>query len=215
MKNIHRPSIEVYLPDASKANRTALLIAPGGAYRHLAIDKEGYEVARWLNSMGVAAFVLKYRLPKTEGHSYTNDTALADAEKAIHVIRENAARWNIAPERVGMVGFSAGGNLTIRAGLELDDPPNFLAPIYPVAPDELPVTAGSPPAFIVHADDDRLSSKNSVRFYLALKKAGVPAELHIYAEGGHGFGIRDRGLPVSGWRRRFADWMRAGGWLKE
>ena len=215
VKNIHRPSMEVYLPPAGQANGAALLIAPGGAYRHLAIDKEGFEVARWLNSLGVAGFVLKYRLPETEGHDYTRDTALADAEKALQVIRENASRWNLSPDRIGMTGFSAGGNLTIRAGLELDNPPNFLAPIYPAAPDELAVTANSPPTFLVHADDDRLTSENSIRFYLALKEAGVPAELHIYAEGGHGFGIRDRGLPVSRWRDRFADWLRAGGWLED
>lgn len=213
VKNVHRPTLTVYLPDEGQATGAGILVAPGGAYRHLAIDKEGHDVARWLASKGVAGFVLKYRLPRTEGHDYSVETAVADAERGLALIREHAERWGVSPDRIGMMGFSAGGNLAIRAGLDLDQPPNFLAPIYPSVPEELAVATNTPPSFLVHAHDDGLTSENSIRFYLALKEKGVSAELHIYSEGGHGFGIRQRGLPVSHWGDRFFDWLRVQGLL--
>jgi endo-1,4-beta-xylanase len=199
-----------------------IIVAPGGGYSHLAIDKEGHDVAKWLSNMGVAAFVLKYRLPRTEGHNYSIETALADAKRAVRLVRSRAAEWHLDSRRIGMMGFSAGGDLAARAGMGFDkgEPgaadlverqtsrPDFLALGYPLIPNELTVTAETPPAFLVHANDDRLTAEHSVRFYLALKKAGVSAALRVYSKGGHGFGILNRDLPVSAWPVRFEQWLR-------
>lgn len=225
---VHDPSITAYLPEKSKANGASVVICPGGAFTHLAIDKEGHDVARWLNTLGVAGVVLKYRLPKTEGASYTIDTALADAQRAIRIVRSRASEWNLDSTRVGMMGFSAGGALTALAGTRFDagnasasDPverqssrPGFLVLAYTGGgSSETNVTKDTPPAFLVHADDDRVPSERSVAFYLALKKAGVPAELHIFAKGGHGYGVNDNHLPISGWPQRCAEWMTERGLL--
>lgn len=223
VKNVHSPDLTVYLPE--EPSRVGVVIFPGGAYRHLAIDKEGHDVARWLTTIGVSAFVVKYRLPENDG--YDRATALADARRAVRLVRAHSEQWHVDPEKIGAMGFSAGGDLAIRAGLEslpgdagASDPvehfsskPSFLAPIYPSTPEDLSLAAESPPAFLVHADDDRLSAENSVRFYLALKGAGVSAELHVYSRGGHGFGLRQRGLPVSAWRNRLQEWLVAEDWL--
>jgi endo-1,4-beta-xylanase len=219
--HVHQPTLTAYLPIAEKNTGVAMVVAPGGGYTHLAIDKEGHDIARWLNTMGVAALVLKYRLPRTEGHKYTIETAVADAKRAVRLVRSRAGEWNFDPERIGMMGFSAGGDLAARAAMGFDkgqpgaadaverqsSRPDFLALGYPLIPNELAVTAETPPAFLVHADDDRLTAEHSVRFYLALKKAGVSAELHVYSKGGHGFGILNRDLPVSGWPVRFEQWL--------
>jgi len=218
---VHQPTLTAYLPVAEKNSGVGIIVAPGGGYRHLAIDKEGHDIAKWLNTLGVAAFVLKYRLPRTEGHNYSMETALADAKRAVRLVRSRAAEWTLDARRIGMMGFSAGGDLAARAGMGFDkgqpgasDPierqtsrPDFLALGYPLIPDELTVTAETPPAFLVHADDDRLTSGHSVRYYLALKKAGVSAELHVYSKGGHGFGILNRDLPLSAWPLRFQQWL--------
>ena len=215
VENVHEPSLTVYLPEAS-ADAAAVVIAPGGAYRHLAIDKEGHDVARWLNEQGAAGFVLKYRLPRTEGAAYDEDTTLADAQRAVELVRQRAGEFGVDPAKVGFMGFSAGGHLAMRVATEspASSRPDFVAPIYPAAPKDLRVDSLAPPTFLVHADDDRLSSLNSVRFYERLKEQGVSAELHIYSRGGHGFGIRQGEFPVATWKERFADWLRLGGWLK-
>jgi endo-1,4-beta-xylanase len=219
---VHQPTLTAYLPLAEKNTGVGMIIAPGGGYRHLAIDKEGHDIAKWLNTLGVAAFVLKYRLPRTEGHNYSIETALADAKRAVRLVRSRAAEWSLDAKRIGMMGFSAGGDLAARAGMSFDkglagasDPverqtsrPDFLVLGYPLIPDELAVSAETPAAFLVHADDDRLTAEHSVRFYLALKKAGVSAELHVYSQGGHGFGILNRDLPVSAWPLRFEQWLK-------
>jgi len=221
--NVHVPTVTVYRPMKEVNTGVAIVIYPGGAYRHLAIDKEGHDVAKWLASQGITGLVTKYRLPRTEGAGYSADTAHADAARAIRLTRSRAEEWGIDPKRIGAMGFSAGGHLTILAGTRYDggngaapDPierassrPDFLVPVYPATPKEFKVTKETPPSFLAHADDDRVSAENSVTFYLALKKAGVPAELHIYSEGGHGFGIRNRGLPVSNWPQRLLDWLAA------
>lgn len=216
--NVHKPSLTVYLPLKEQATGAAVIICPGGAYTHLAIDKEGHDVARWLTSIGIAGLVLKYRLPRTEGHDYTVETALQDAQRALGIARSRAGEWSIDPRRIGMMGFSAGGHLAATAGMQFDrdagNRPDFLILGYPNIPDELSVSAQTPPSFIVHAHDDRLSSEKSVRFYLALKRAKVPAELHIYTSGGHGFGIRNRMLPVSGWPLRLREWLDDQGLLR-
>jgi endo-1,4-beta-xylanase len=220
--SVHQPTLTAYLPLAEKNTGVGIVIAPGGAYRHLAIDKEGHDIAKWLNTVGVAAFVLKYRLPRTEGHNYSIETALVDAKRAMRLVRSRAGEWNLDAKRIGMMGFSAGGDLAARAGMGFDkgeagasDPverqtsrPDFLVLGYPLIPDELTVSPATPPAFLVHADDDRLTAEHSVRFYLALKKAGVSAELHVYSQGGHGFGILNRNLPVSAWPLRFEQWLK-------
>jgi acetyl esterase/lipase len=228
VSEIHQPSVTVYLPDAARANGAAVVIAPGGGFSHLAIDKEGYNVARWLNGVGVAGFVLKYRLPKTKGSDYTIDTALSDTQRALRLVRSRAKEWKIDPNRVGLMGFSAGGTLAAMAGTKFDagssssaDPieressrPDFLVIGYGAIPADVMVTAATPPAFLVHADDDRLSAQRSADFYAALKKAGVSAELHVYSRGGHGFGTVATGLPVAGWTKRCEEWMSVQGLLR-
>ena len=220
--NVRQPTITVYLPSKDKANGAAVVICPGGGFEHLAIDKEGYDVARWLNTLGVAGFVLKYRLPKIKDAGYTVDTALQDLQRAIRIVRNHAREWNIDVARVGVAGFSAGGTLTEFAGTRFETGaestrPDFLIMGYTggVSAEELKVTANTPPAFMVHADDDKVSAERSVAFYLALKKAGVPVEMHIYAKGGHGFGVIDNHLPVSAWPQRCADWMMDRGLLRK
>jgi endo-1,4-beta-xylanase len=226
--NVDKPALTVYLPLPETSNGAAIVICPGGAYTHLAIDKEGHDVAEWLTANGIAGIVLKYRLPRTKQRNYTVDTALADARRAMRMTRAHAAEWKIDPQRIGMMGFSAGGNLIALAGTKFDggesgatdkidragSRPDFLALIYPSVPAEIGIDARTPPSFLVHADDDRLSSENSIRFYQGLKKEKIPAELHIYSRGGHGFGIRNRDVPSASWPLRFLAWMGAEGLLK-
>jgi acetyl esterase/lipase len=225
VSNVHQPTITVYVPSKERATGAALVIAPGGGFDHLAIDKEGHDVAKWLSQIGVAGFVLKYRLPKTKDASYTVETALADTQRAVRIVRSRAKEWNVDPNRVGLMGFSAGGTLVALAGTKYDAGksgaadaaerescrPDFLVSGYGAIPPDVTVTSGTPPAFLVHADDDRLSAERSVNFYLALKRAGVSAELHVYARGGHGFGIQNSGLPVASWSKRLEEWMSSQG----
>ncbi|MFN0104482.1 MAG: alpha/beta hydrolase [Bryobacteraceae bacterium] len=215
--SVPNPNITVFLPGADKANGVAVVIAPGGGHRHLAIDHEGYDVARWLNKRGIAAFVLKYRLARAEGAdgSITVDNQVrADGRRAIQIVRGRAKEWRINPAKIGMMGFSAGGELAALTGMHYETEgvssrPDFIALIYPnIRPETKKIDKDTPPAFLVHADDDKLSAAISVNFYLDLKKAGVSAELHVYAMGGHGFGMKDRPLPVTQWTARFEEWLR-------
>ena len=224
------PDMTVYLPLKEKSTGVGIILCPGGGYEHLAIDKEGHDVAKWLNSIGIAGFVLKYRLPRSKGAGYTMETPLQDAQRAVRIARARAEEWHLDASRIGMMGFSAGGDLAARAGMSWDkgqssaaDPierascrPDFLILGYPALPKELHVTADTPPAFLVQASDDPLvSPENSIRFYLALKQAKVPAELHIYLKGGHGFGMVHSGLPTASWPLRFEDWMTEQGILRK
>jgi acetyl esterase/lipase len=220
VSDVSRPSLTVYLPAKGKANGTGIVVCPGGGYERLALDKEGHDVARWLTSIGVAAFVLKYRLPGKENMTLAKGdlrqatqaakVALEDATVAMALTRENAARWNL--HSVGMMGFSAGGNLAALAGM-VSPPktrPDFLVLVYPAIPRTLDITPTTPRTFLVHAADDHLDAgDNSVRFFLALRKAGVPAELHVYAAGGHGFAMRKSGKPVAAWPDALAAWLAA------
>lgn len=224
------PDMTVYLPLKEKNTGVGVILCPGGGYEHLAIDKEGHDVAKWLNSIGVAGFVLKYRLPRSKGAGYTMESPLQDAQRALRIVRSRAEEWHLDTNRIGMMGFSAGGDLVARAGMSWDkgqsaatDPiervscrPDFLILGYPAMPKELHVTADTPPAFLVQASDDPLvSPENSIRFYLALRQAKVPAELHLYLKGGHGFGMVHTDLPTASWPLRLEDWMAEQGILRK
>ena len=223
---VNDPTISVYQPPADKANGVAVLVCPGGGYRMLAYDKEGTEVAQWLNTLGVTGIVLKYRVPFRAGEPRWVP-ALPGCERAMSLVRSKASDWKINPNELGMLGFSAGGHLTAATSTNFDkrsdDPidavdqissrPDFAVVIYPggIVPkgsdqlsDEIRVSKDTPPTFIAQANDDPVNSDNSVYYYLALKHAGVPAELHIYGAGGHGFGLRPSDKPCSTWPARCA-----------
>jgi acetyl esterase/lipase len=240
LTNITKPTISVFRPTKEKDTGAAVLIAPGGGYNILAWDLEGEEVATWLNSIGVTGIVLKYRVPRRLDQPKDKPPigALQDAQRAMSLVRSKAKEWNIDPKRIGMLGFSAGGHLTAwistnfdkRAYESIDDidkegcRPDFAVMIYTggvvsrANPDEMNpeirVSKDTPPAFLAHAGDDRVPAENSVRYYLALKKAGVPAELHVYSSGGHGFGLRRSEKPCCTWPQRCADWLRDQGMLR-
>ena len=244
------PTLTICIPENAKGTLPAIVVCPGGGYAGLAMEHEGANVAKWLNSQGVAAFILKYRLPK---NGYRHPVPLLDAQHALSTVRSRAAEWHLDPQRIGIMGFSAGGHLasTLETHYHLDQPeaadpidrvscrPDFAVLGYPVVtmkekthggsrlnllgpdPDpallenlsnETQVTKDTPPTFLVHASDDKgVPVENSVNFYLALVKAGVPAELHLFETGGHGFGIRPTNKTVSGktWMDRLGDWLRA------
>ncbi len=233
---VTEPAMTVLRAPADKANGAAVLICPGGGYNILAWDLEGTEIAAWLNSLGVTAAVLKYRVPRRD-KDVPHTAPLQDAQRALRVLRQHAADWNVDPKRVGVLGFSAGGHLTVMTGTHWDEQtypkqdaadelscrPDFLIPIYPayLADEKQPgplsplvrVTKETPPTFIAVTHDDALRALNAAQLYIELKKANVPAELHIYTKGGHGYGLRPSDNPVSSWPQRCADWLRAQGWL--
>jgi acetyl esterase/lipase len=224
VSGIHRPSITPYLPAKDKATGTAIIIAPGGAHRFLAIDHEGYNVGKFLSDRGIAAFVLKYRLAKETNSTYEIKThALADTQRAIRMVRSRAHEWNINPEHIGIMGFSAGGELAALAGTQFDEGrkdstnpidqqsarPNFQALIYPGRAGDIQPTTNSVPVFLACAYNDRPDiSEGLAEVYLRFKKVKVPAELHIYSNGGHGFGLRESNKsPVGNWAARFEEWV--------
>jgi endo-1,4-beta-xylanase len=225
--SIHKPSVTAFLPPAGRATGTAIVILPGGGHQYLSIDNEGTAAAKWLADRGVAGFVLKYRLAREEGSTYRVDVEpLADVQRAVRLIRSRAAEWNLQPDRIGVMGFSAGGQLTAMAAMKFDsgkaasdDPverassrPSFQVLLYPggAAADAV-VPKDAPPAFFCVAFDDKGPSKTSLELFQKLKDAGVTAELHVYSQGGHGFGMRNRPLPITGWPERLMDWMRVTG----
>lgn len=236
LTDVGRPSIAVHRPPRDRNVRTAVLVCPGGGYRVLAIGHEGTEVASWLAGLGVTAVVLKYRVPQ-RAHDVDKILPLQDAQRALGLVRSRATEWGLDPGRIGILGFSAGGhlaahlstNFAARAYEPLDEAdrlscrPDFAVLVYPggivdrektdLLSPRLRVTAETPPAFLVHAGDDRVPVENSIRYYLELRRAGVPAELHVYESGGHGFGMRPIPHPVASWPRRCEDWMRRRGLL--
>ncbi len=224
VSSVHKPSLTVYLPSREKASGAGVIVIPGGGHRYLAIDHEGYAVARWLSEHGIAAFVLKYRLAREEGSTYTiEEHALRDTQRALRLVRSRAAEWGIDPTRLGVIGFSAGGELAALVSLRNDggaagaddeverqsSRPAFQALIYPGNSPGIVPTPDSPPAFLACGYKDRPDiSEGLASVYLAFKKVGVPAELHVYAGAGHGFGLREADhSPAAGWPARFQEWL--------
>ena len=231
VSNIHRPSITPYLPAKNISTGAAVIIAPGGGHRELWVDHEGYAVAKWLSERGVAAFVLKYRLARANGSSYTIEgTELADIQRAIHLVRSRAQEWGLDRERIGVMGFSAGGQLAAMAGTRYDegkagdpDPieresskPAFQALLYPAIPHDMTLSKETPPAFLACGEDDRPDIAQGLpELYSRLRSAGVSSELHIFARTGHGFGLRASNRPpVSDWTQLFLEWLEVEGFLK-
>lgn len=232
--NVARPTLAVYRP-SGKANGTSVLVCPGGGYFILAMDLEGTEICEWLNSIGVTAFLLKYRVPTRTGD--TNHVApLQDAQRAMSLIRRRAPDWQIRSDRVGIIGFSAGGHLAVAlssaderkySAVDAADgepsKPDFTMLIYPggliskAEPEKLvstiKVSTNSPPTFLAMAQDDGVKPENVLFYFLALKKAGVPAEVHVYPSGGHGYGLRRSEHFVTTWPDRAREWMSSRGLL--
>ena len=235
--NVSEPTITVYSPPKDKNTGTAVVVAPGGGYSILAIEHEGSQVCEWLTEQGVTAVLLKYRVPKRDAQSPDNLAMVQDAQRAIKLVRGMSKELGVDPTRVGMLGFSAGGHLTVCTALAKDRTyklvdatddeyshlPNFAVLVYPAyltdkegkLKPEFEVTKGSPPMFFAHSSDDPVTSEGSVAMYLALKKAGVPAELHLYATGGHGYGMKKIPHPCASWPDRAGDWMKARGLLEK
>jgi endo-1,4-beta-xylanase len=228
VSGVHRPSITPYLPD--KASGGGVIVIPGGGHRELWMDHEGYRVGQWLEEHGLAAFVLKYRLAHEPGSTYTVEgEELADVQRAIRLVRSRAREWRIAPDRIGVIGFSAGGELAALAGTRYDAAvakpkdaidsesarPAFLGLIYPAIPSDMRLTRDTPPVFLLcGADDGPAIAEGVPALYLALKHAGISAELHILAGTGHGFGMRDSNPPaVRIWPLLFYNWLDARGML--
>jgi acetyl esterase/lipase len=224
VSNVHFPTLTPYLPPPEKATGAAVVIAPGGGHRELWVDHEGHNLARWLNTHGVAAFVLKYRLAREPDSTYKiDDHAFADTQRAIRLVRSRAREWRIEPSRVGVIGFSAGGELAALAGMRSDggnkdsadaveresSRPDFHALIYPGSSGRITVTKGMPPVFLAAGYKDRPDiSRGLAEVYLKFKEADVPAELHIYAGAGHGFGVRESNKgAAAAWAARFVEWL--------
>ncbi len=229
---VNKPSITPYLPAPGRATGAAVIVTPGGGHSELWIDHEGHNVARWLSDHGVAAFVLKYRLAKATNSTYTVDRdELADMQRALRLVRSRAGEWGVDPHRLGVMGFSAGGEVSFLAAMHFDDgapdssdlierqgcKPDFQALIYPGNSKRIEVDTNSPTAFLVCGSDDRKDiSEGLAAVYLKFKAAKVPVELHIYSGVGHGFGLRASNTgPVSKWPDRFYEWLEQGKFLKQ
>lgn len=233
VRNVSDATLTAYMPEKGKANGTAVIVAPGGAFHMLSIDNEGEAVAKWLNSQGVTVFVLKYRLLETGADfplslmRYMGDLpalrtaveplrplATTDGEEAVEWVRANAKHYGVKRDRVGLMGFSAGGAVTVWT-LMADKPksrPDFAIAIYPgLLPDTITVPKGAPPLFVAVAADDKLAHNDSVRLAAAWESAGVRSRIVTYESGGHGFGMKKSGKPSDAWTDAMTDWMRTQG----
>lgn len=247
-----QPTLEIHLPDSDKANGTAIIIIPGGGYGYVSYSHEGTNIAREFNKMGIAAFILKYRLPSDKIMGDKTIGPLQDAQQAIKTVRMRAREWGVDTAKVGIIGFSAGGHLASTAGTHfaksvIDNKekvnlrPDFMILMYPVISlteelmhkgsrdnligstpgeqltnlysNDKQVTEKTPPTILIHAGDDRtVKVENSLKFYEALLKCGVPAELHVYPKGGHGFGLNNKSTPDK-WTERVENWLKAGNFV--
>jgi acetyl esterase/lipase len=246
------PTIAAYIAPKEKATGAAVMICPGGGYGILAASHEGSDFAKWFNERGISAFVLKYRLPNEKGMTHQHEVPLMDAMQGMKLIRQNAAKWGIDVNKIGVMGFSAGGHLAATLSTHYnmgekaspDGKPNFSILIYPVISfqpaishggsrdnllgpeksdelikyysNELQVSDQTPPAFMVHAmDDTGVPVENSIEYYLALKKKKIPAEMHLYPKGGHGYGMRTEGKgSLANWPAAMEGWLKAMGYQK-
>jgi acetyl esterase/lipase len=229
LKNVSEPTITVYHAPEELASGAAMVVCPGGGYNILAMDLEGTEVCEWLNNLGVTAILLKYRVPRREGLE-KHAAPLQDVQRAIGYVRAHAEDMNIDPERIGVMGFSAGAHLSVMASNAYNERtyplvdnadkvscrPDYCLLVYPaylsasnfgISP-EIKVTASTPPTMIVQAQDDTRHIDSSLFYYYALKEAGVPVWMHLYNKGGHGYGLRDTGATVNEWPDRAEDWFR-------
>lgn len=238
VRNVSQPTMTVYLPKG-KNTGVAMVVFPGGGYNELAMNLEGTEICDWLTSQGITAILLKYRVPlkKTEPYTEPSPLALEDAQRTLGLVRFHAAEWHIDPHKIGVIGFSAGGHMVAAVSTHFDKRlyppvdaadqescrPDFAIACYPghlwdsdkgfkLNPN-VPVTANTPPTFIVMAEDDHVDHvEQALTYYIALKNAGVPAEMHLYAQGGHGFGLRS-GFPISGWPQLVETWLKTIGMI--
>ncbi len=228
IKNVSEPSLKIYRPE-NGGNGLSMIIAPGGGYSILAWNHEGEEIAEWLNSFGVTAFVLKYRLPK-KGDPSRHHVALQDSQRAVRLVRSHAEEWGIRADKIGIMGFSAGGHLSAitatQFGASSYDPvdasdalscrPNFVGLIYPAylfdketgkLNADFEVTSENPPTFFTHTGDDPVTVESSLIFYQALRNAGVQAELHVFPKGGHGYGMRTEVPGIASWPDLYKSWI--------
>jgi acetyl esterase/lipase len=237
MGNVNTPTITVYRPPKEKDTGAAVVVFPGGGYSIVAVDLEGVEVCEWLNSIGVTGVLLKYRVPARPGRPRWA-APLEDAQRAVGIVRSRAKELGLRPDRIGVLGFSAGGHLaaalstnhdrrTYEQADERDQTncrPDFALLIYPayltvrdegdrISP-ELKIAADTPPTFLVQTEDDDVRVENSIFYYAALRKARVPAEMHLYSAGGHGYGLRRTDKPVTAWPARAEEWLRSLGVLE-
>lgn len=224
--NVVTPTLTVYLPEKSRATSAGVIIAPGGAFVALAVSLESYDLARALQERGVAAFVLKYRVPEKKQEGIPTDLdisqaskyGIADGKQAIKVVREHAVEWGITPDKVGFVGFSAGGMVAAATLLQADTAarPNFAALIYGAPFVEMPaIPHNLPPIFMAWAQDDTVAREPVVKFYEELTKAGAKPEAHIFNAGGHGFGTQKHGTTSDHWMEEFYFWLSVQGFMKE
>ncbi len=235
--NVSTPTMTIFRAPKDKDTGASVLVFPGGGYSILAYDLEGSEICEWLNSIGVTGILVKYRVPARKGLE-KHTAALQDAQRAVGMVRQRAEEWKLDPKRIGVLGFSAGGHLaaaistnyekrtydTVDAADALSCRPDFTVLVYPaylaakeqnfkIAP-ELPVTANTPPTILIQAEDDKSFIDGTVSYFIALKNAKVPASMHLYPTGGHGYGLRPSEATVSSWPKRVEEWMRAAGTLR-
>ncbi len=233
--NVSHPTLQFYPAAPDKNTGTTVVVFPGGGYNILAMDLEGTEVCQWLNSIGVNAALVKYRVPRREGRE-KHEAPLQDAQRAIGSVRHRAKEWKINPDRIGVLGFSAGGHLAataslnyqqrtytaIDAGDQVSCRPDFSILIYPAyllsedakqLAKELQITSETPPTFLVMTQDDPIDVRNVLVYASSLQEQKIPFELHVFPRGGHGYGLRPTEMPVTGWPRLVEDWMRQSKWL--